>query len=240
MSHTVVTAAGGAAVSAGACVSHGRYTVDASKVPEHGGHLPQSEIYQLGVSMNDHAADVGGWGGPRGALAGDGHAVAVIAAAVVRAARAAQGSSREEIAARAGVGPGLLGAVEDAALPVWDLPYDQFAALAEAAGAHDQEAGELFWVAGSCDLLLTSVLNGDRPVLCDALTDSGAFSQVRMVLRWALHGTPPTCGSLPVSGAHPLLSQGEQRLLRDRLRELATSGAADAWVGTELLSLAAS
>ncbi len=190
--------------------------------------------------MNDHAAGVGEWRAPGAAPAGEGHTVAVIAAAVVRAARAAQGNSREEFAARAGVGPGLLGAVEDAALPVWDLPYDQFAALAGSAGAHDREAGELFWAAGSCDLLLTSVLNGDRPVLCDALTGGGTLSMVRMILRWALHGTPPTCGSLPVSGAHPLLSQSEQRQLRDRLRELAASGAADAWVGTELLSLAAS
>ncbi len=55
MSHTVVTVAGGAAVSAGACVSHGRYTVDASKVPEHGGHLPQSE---MGAARLEGLADL--------------------------------------------------------------------------------------------------------------------------------------------------------------------------------------
>jgi hypothetical protein len=240
MSHTPVTALGVAAAGAGACLSHGRNTLGASKAPKHGSHLPQSRIHQLGVSMNDHAAGVGEWRAPGGAPAGESYTVAVIAAAVVRAVRAAQGRSREQFAAQVGLGLGVLVSVEDAAVPVWALPYDQFAALAEAAGAHDLQAGEVFWAAGSCDLLLTSVLNGDHPVLCDALTESESLGRVRMLLRWALHGTPPACESLPVPGGRPLLGEDEQRLLRDRLQALATSGSTDAWVGTQLLSLAAS
>ena len=58
--------------------------------------------------------------------------VAVLSGSVLRAARTGYGESREDFAARAGIGLHVVEGVEDGTLPAWDLPYATFTALGDA------------------------------------------------------------------------------------------------------------
>src|SRR6516225_2917838 len=83
--------------------------------------------------------------------------VAILSAFVLMAARADCRESREDFAARAGVGLPLVEGAEDGSYPVWELPYAEFTALADAVSVLSPSLRAVFETAAACDLLLTCV-----------------------------------------------------------------------------------
>ncbi len=144
--------------------------------------------------------------------------VAALSAALLHAVMNTYGEDHEGFAARAGVAVGVIARAVDGTYPAWALPYDEFMALADAVAAMWPSAA--FEIAAACDLLLTSVLNGDRFMATDVLTDSSSRVLAQALLRAAGERLPER-----------LLA-----LLSKRAAELAASGSPDAWVGTEILT----
>jgi hypothetical protein len=169
--------------------------------------------------------------GARGGPAAGEHRVAVLSAAVLRAARTEHGESRAGLAARAGLARRVVDGAEDGTRPAWALPYEQFTALAGALTTLDPRLHAMFETAAACDLLLTNVLAGDQVMATDVLTDPGTRDLAAGLLGWAVTGAPG-CGH-----AGQRLSRAPLALLRDRAAALAASGSADAWVGGQILAV---
>lgn len=147
--------------------------------------------------------------------------IGVLSAAMLRAVMNTYGEDAEGFAARAGVVADVIAAIADATWPAWVLPYDEFVTVADAIAELWPSAA--FEIATACDLLLTSVINGDHFMATDVLTDPSSRDLARALLRLTALGN----SQLPDS----LLN-----LLNERAAELADSRSPDAWVGTELLS----
>lgn len=147
--------------------------------------------------------------------------VGVLSAAMLRAVMNTYGESPEGFAARAGVAADVIAGIADATGPAWSLAYDEFTAVADTVAALWPSAA--FEIATACDLLLTSVINGDHFMATDVLTDPGSGDLARALLRLTVLGNSQ-------------LSDNLLMLLNERAAALADSGSPDAWVGTELLS----
>jgi hypothetical protein len=155
------------------------------------------------------------------------HPVTVLSALVLRVGREALGDGPEVFAVRAGVNIDLVAKIEGGAIPAWDVPGPS---LSQMADALVQVQGEALWTAVACDLLLTSVLSGDRVTAAvayaEALGDPPRRADV--LLSWALRGQ---------AGGAPLLSAADLERLKVAAAELAKSDTRDAWVGKHLLEL---
>jgi hypothetical protein len=161
--------------------------------------------------------------------------IAVLSAAVLRAARQVDRESRAGFAARAVVPVEVVGGAEDGTRPAWALSYLEFTALADAVSSGWSRPG--FEIAAACDLLLSCVLSGDQVFAADALTGGGTRELAGSLLRWAITGDFHTRGrNRVVVQAGPLLTGTQVALLRDRAVALAASGSPDAWVGVDLLA----
>ena len=114
--------------------------------------------------------------------------VTVLSASVLRAARAGCRESRQDFAARAGVGLHVLEGAEDGGCPAWDLPYDTFSAIGEAVAVLNPSLRTVFETAAACDLLLTSVMRGDQVFSTDVLADDDTRDLAVGLLRWAATG----------------------------------------------------
>ncbi|HET9894625.1 MAG TPA: hypothetical protein VFQ44_06790 [Streptosporangiaceae bacterium] len=147
--------------------------------------------------------------------------IGVLSAAMLRAVMNTYGETAEGFAARAGVTADVITGIAEATGPAWALPYDEFTAVAGAVAALWPSAA--FEIATACDLLLTSVINGDHFMATDVLTDPGSRDLARALLRMTVLGNSQLPDSLLV-------------LLNERAAELADSTSPDAWIGTELLS----
>lgn len=147
--------------------------------------------------------------------------IGVLSAAMLRAVMNTYSECPEVFAARAGVAADVITGIADASGPAWMLPYDEFTAVADAVAASWPSAA--FEIATACDLLLTSVINGDHCMATDVLTDPGWGDLARALLRMTVLGNSQLPDNLLM-------------VLNDRAAELADSGSLDAWVGAELLS----
>jgi hypothetical protein len=145
-----------------------------------------------------------------------GHSIAVLSVALLRAVMATYGEDHEAFAARAGVPGNVIAAAADGTGPAWALPFDDFNALADAVAALWPCA--LFETAAACDLLLTSIVNGDHYLATDVLTDPSS-----QYFAWAL-----------LQAAEAMLPKHLQDLLSDQAAELAGSASPDAWVGEQI------
>ncbi len=146
------------------------------------------------------------------------HRIAVLSSALLHAVMTTYNEDHAAFAARADVSAGIVAAVADGTYPAWELPYDEFAALASAVASLWPCA--LFETATACDLLLTNVINGDHFMATDVLADPSTQGLARALLR----------------AAESLLSENLQSPLRERAAELADSTSPDAWVGKQILS----
>src|SRR5438128_2528483 len=75
---------------------------------------------------------------------------------------------------------------EEGTCPAWQLPYDEFTALADAVGWLDPSPRELFETPAACDLLLACLLDGDQAMATDVLTDDDTRDMTVALLRWAI------------------------------------------------------
>jgi hypothetical protein len=112
----------------------------------------------------------------------------VLSGSILRAAQAGYGESREDFAARAGVGLHVVEDAEDGTLPVWDLPYVTFTALGDAVSVLDPSLRTVFETAAACDLVLTCVMRGDRAFSTDVLAGDDTRDLAAGLLRWAVTG----------------------------------------------------
>lgn len=196
-----------------------------------------------GGRINGHPAP-----GPAERVLGDGPAlddlgdcpVAVLSAAVLRAARQRFTNSRTDLAVRAGVPPEVVAGAEDGTRPAWALSFFDFIALTGAVARIGPGLRGVFETAAACDLLLSCVLDGDLTLTTDVLRDPGSSGLARALLRLAVTGelrsdlAARKPAGLPEG--HPLLSSAQVALLGDRAVALAVSGSPDAWVGVEILA----
>jgi hypothetical protein len=151
------------------------------------------------------------------------HRVAALSASLLRAVMFIYDETHEQFAARAGLIPETVAEALDGTCPAWALPYDEFTALADAAGT--MWPSPVFETATACDLLLSCVLDGDQVMATDVLTDPCTHDLARALLRLAITAEPPDS----------LLPADVLTLLADQAAALAGSGSLDAWVGVELL-----
>jgi len=161
--------------------------------------------------------------------------VTVLSAAVLRAARAAYGEDRADLAARAGLDVHVVTGAEDGTRPAWALHYPEFLALAEAVAAPHPSWRELFETAAACDLLMTCLLDGDQAMATDVLADDETRDTTVALLRWAITGDSRSvqrAGLAPwehADGPSDRLLDGKQgALLRQRAAALARSSSPDA------------
>ncbi len=174
----------------------------------------------------------------------DGQPVTVLSAAVLTAARAANGEDRADLAARAGLDVHVVDGAEDGTDPAWGLAYPEFMALADAVAAPHSSWRELFETAAACDLLLTCLLDGDQAMATDVLADDDTRDTTVALLRWAITGDSRSVQRAGLALCERVdepsgrLLGGEQRaLLRQRAAALARSSSPDAWVGAEILAV---
>jgi hypothetical protein len=160
-----------------------------------------------------------------------GYRVAVLSAALLRAVIREAGGGYGGFADRAGVAGAVVSAAADGTRPAWALPYAEFTAIA--AEVAEQRPGAAFETAAACDLLLTSVLNGDLVMATDVLTEPSCRDLARDLLALAVAGTPGSGPGLPVPA---LLPPGLVAVLGERAAALAGSGSPDAWAGREILN----
>jgi hypothetical protein len=146
------------------------------------------------------------------------HRIAVLSAALLQAVMTTYGEDHETFAARAGIAAIVGAAAAAGTCPAWELPYDEYTALADAVATLWPCA--LFETATACDLLLTNVINGDHFMATDVLADPSAQGLALALLR----------------AAESLLPENLQSLLRKRAAELADSTSPDAWVGEQIIS----
>ena len=174
--------------------------------------------------------------------------VAMLSAAVLASARDRGREDRAEFAARAGLALAVVNGAEEGTCPAWQLPYDEFTALADAVGWLDPSQRELFETAAACDLLLACLLDGDQAMATDVLADDDTRDVTVALLRWAITGNsravwntesvPMQVSSLEErTHSGQLLSDAQRTLLRQRAATLARSCSPDAWVGAEILAI---
>ncbi|HEY3954620.1 MAG TPA: hypothetical protein VGM53_14700 [Streptosporangiaceae bacterium] len=166
-------------------------------------------------------------------MAAAGGGVWVLAAAVLRAGRAALGQSQARFATSAGVDVGVVAGVEDGTVPAWTLLGPVWERVVAAVRP---ELADVLYAALACDLLLTSVLAGEQFVTGDEFSEEYAGIS-RMLLRWAIAGELPVRGYARVPDSGPLLDAGTLARLHRAAGRLATSGSEDAWAGRDLLAL---
>lgn len=158
------------------------------------------------------------------------HPVTALSARVLMAGRTMLGDSPEAFAARAGADVDLVEAIEKGTRPAWDVPGPELTPIADAL---HPAAGDWFWTAVACDLLLTNLLNGDDlttgVAAAEVFSDLALRELARKLLRWAIRGEGPN----PV----PLLSVTDRVMVRRRAAQLAKSRSCDAWVGEEILAI---
>jgi transcriptional regulator with XRE-family HTH domain len=165
--------------------------------------------------------------------------VAVLSAAVLRAVREGRRESRDDLARRVRVSVAVVEGVERGTHPAWALPYVEFAALARAAAsAPNPRLRGLFETATACDLLLSSVLNGEQALATDVLTDQATRELAMSLLRWAITGQACPLGEWAPVHLSGLLRDNDLTLLRHCATTLAASRSPDAWVGTVILAIA--
>jgi hypothetical protein len=116
------------------------------------------------------------------------HPVAVLSAAVLKAARQRYRESQADFAVRAGVTPDVVAGAEDETRPSWALSYSGFVALANAISALDPGLLGVFETATACDLILSCVLDGDQTFATDVLMKPGSRDLARSLLRLAITG----------------------------------------------------
>lgn len=151
------------------------------------------------------------------------HRVGVLSGAILRAAVNAYGHGHRGLAARVGVTEEVVADTASGACPAWELPYNDFTALAGTVEA--LWAGAAFETAAECDLLLSLVLDGEQYMATDVLTEPGSRDLARALLRLAVR-----------EAERPLLPEGLRVLLCERAAALTGSGSPDAWVGREILT----
>ena len=135
----------------------------------------------------------------------------------------AHGENIRGFALHVGVAEDVVADAVSGTFPAWELLYKDFTALAEAAEA--LWPGGAFATAAACDLLLTSVLNGEQCMATDVLTEPCSRDLARAFLRSALG-----------RAGRPLLPEDLLALLRRRAAALVGSGSPDAWAGLEILT----
>lgn len=137
------------------------------------------------------------------------HPVSVISSAVLRAGRDEQGEDSNAFAARAGIAPAVVAAIEDGAHPAWALAAPDLEAVAVALSQRRPGLGQVFTVATACDLLLTSLVNGDTETEEGTLAalDGDYLAMARSLLAWAVTGSLQGAASkyLQASSNTPLL-----------------------------------
>jgi transcriptional regulator with XRE-family HTH domain len=161
--------------------------------------------------MQDHvtALVAGAVNGGQAGDEGPRYPGAAISGAVLRAARAALGESREAFAARAGISAEVAAGAEDGSCPAWALPYELYEAIESAVGAGNPGLPEVFAAAACCDLFVTGLLKGD------AEAEDGALAALRAeyrdlawsLLTWAVTGVLDGAAGefLTVPSSAPLL-----------------------------------
>jgi hypothetical protein len=158
------------------------------------------------------------------------HPVAVLSSAVLQAGRRARHEDQASFAARARVAVEVVTGAEDGTQPAWALPYEEFAALAEAVAAACPRS--MFETASACDLLLSCVLDGDQVLATDVLVEPSSQALSRALLRLVVTGE---ADAELLGIEHARLPDDLVVLLHDRVRTLAGSGWSDAWAGAEIL-----
>jgi len=140
---------------------------------------------------------------------GPGYPGAAISGAVLRAARARCGESREQFAARAGVSAEVAAGAEGGSCPAWALPYELYEAIEAAVGAGNPGLSEVFAAAACCDLFLTGLLKGDAEAEDGALAAMvGEHAGLAWsLLTWAVTGVLDGAAGayLTVPSSAPLL-----------------------------------
>lgn len=171
------------------------------------------------------------------------HPVAVLSAAVLRAARTGCHASQDDFARRAGIPAAVVVGAEAGTRPAWALSYGKFSALADAVAAASPWTAGMFETAAACDLLLSCVLDGDQAFAADVMTAMGTRDLAAVLLQWAITGAPVAwheeCGGLICPACRrpgQLLSRGQVTLLSTRAAALAASSSPDAWVGVRILA----
>jgi hypothetical protein len=161
-------------------------------------------------------------GGPAPQTSGE-HQIAVFSAAVLLAVMAAHGEDNRDFALRADVTEKTVTGAVNGTCPSWALPDAEFTALADT--VKKLSSCPVFETAAACDLLLTCVLNGERCMATDVLTEPCSRDLARAMLRLVVREAEP-----------PLLPADLLALLREQATALASSGSPDAWVGSEILA----
>jgi len=132
--------------------------------------------------------------------------VTVLSSAVLSWARTGAGESQARFALSAGVDPAVVAEAEVGTGPAWDLPYDEFTALADAVSMLNPLLRDAFETAAACDLLVTCVMRGDQAFSTEVLADDGTRDLAVGLLRWAFTGQfrlpgYESCAPLPVTWA---------------------------------------
>jgi hypothetical protein len=151
------------------------------------------------------------------------HQIAVFSAAVLRAVMTVHGQEDRDFALRAGVTEEMVTGSVNGTCPSWSLPDAEFTALADTVKTLSSCA--VFETAAACDLLLTCVVNGERCMATDVLTEPCSRDLARAMLRLVV-----------CEAERPVLPAELVALLREQAAALASSGSPDAWVGSEILA----
>jgi len=162
------------------------------------------------------------------------HRVTALSASLLRAVMTTYGEDHESFASRAGIRPQTVAEAMDGTCPAWALPYDEFAAIADAITA--MWPCGVFETAAACDLLLSCVLSGDQFMATDVLTQPDSPDLAWALLRLAISSRPYD-GFIRAQEA--LLPDDLLALLREQAAALAGSQSPDAWIGVELLATCA-
>jgi len=158
------------------------------------------------------------------------HRVTALSASLLRAVMATYGEDHHGFAARAGLPARTVAEATDGICPAWALPYDEFTAIADAVA--DLWPCGAFETAAACDLLLSSILNGEQCMATDVLTEPGSTDLAWELLTLAISSRPSN-GSGEAQDA--LFPEAVLELFSERVAALANSQSPDAWVGVELL-----
>jgi hypothetical protein len=118
----------------------------------------------------------------------DEHSAVVLSAAMLQAVMNTYGEDDRGFALRAGVTEEVVAGVASGTNPAWELLHTEFTAMADAVSA--LWPGAAFETAAACDLLLSSVLNGELTMATDVLTEPDSRDLARTLLRLAVTSRP--------------------------------------------------